>query len=523
MNPWPHQLFGVSSTLAAIARGERRVLLTSPTGGGKTWMVQQLARHFLERGKRVVLYSNRKFLIEQLGNDLANAGMTHGCRAAGSEDLEGHPFQIASMATENSRVLKRKQMDLHAAGPGDLALIDEGHLHNNATGREIIRRHVAGGAAVVLVTATPVGMAEVADVLIQAGITSELRACGALVPALHYAPDEPDLRKLKAAREGDDLSERQQREAIMRPGIFGRIWKAFETFNPAHKPTMVFGPDVHGSLWIVEQFVKKGVPAAHVDGEHIWKDGRLWPTCETLREEVRDASRSGDLVVVSNRFVLREGANWPWLAHGVFATVFGSIQSYLQAGGRLLRSHPGLQHVTIQDHGGNWWRHGSLNADREWRLDYTAAVVSGLRADRLRNNPARQPFRCPRCERVWTSGRICHPVHGGCGFELPPAVKLSRPVVAMDGTLKEMTGDIFKPRRISMRPDGPAKWERMYWRSRTAKGSRTFRAAMALFAQENYWQWPDPSWPFMPTEEIDFFRLVGDVPVERLVPQEAHA
>ena len=51
---------------------------------------------------------------------------------------------------------------------------------------------------------------------------------------------------------------------------------------------------------------------------------------------------------------------------------------------------------------------------------------------------------------------------------------------------------------------------------RTEKGSRTFRAAMALFAQENNWGWPDPTWPLMPRAERDFFKLVKEVPRENL-------
>ena len=59
-------------------------------------------------------------------------------------------------------------------------------------------------------------------------------------------------------------------------------------------------------------------------------------------------------------------------------------------------------------------------------------------------------------------------------------------------------------------------WEKMYFRSRTKKGERTFRAAMALFARENYFQWPDPTWRFMPKREIDKYRLVSEVPREHL-------
>ena len=80
-----------------------------------------------------------------------------------------------------------------------------------------------------------------------------------------------------------------------------------------------------------------------------------------------------------------------------------------------------------------------------------------------------------------------------------------------------MVGDIFTPRRIYQKPNGEKLWEKMYYRSKTEKGQRTFLAAFALFAQENYFQWPDPTWRFMPKKEMDKYRLVKDVPMEDLI------
>jgi hypothetical protein len=142
-------------------------------------------------------------------------------------------------------------------------------------------------------------------------------------------------------------------------------------------------------------------------------------------------------------------------------------------------------------------------------------MVYSLRADRQRKlPPEKKPRCCPQCRQVMNR-RVCL-----CGYEFPPG-KPSRAVVSMAGEVKELTGEPFLPRPISKRKDGPARWERMYFRSRSAKGRRTFAAAMALFASENNWQWPDPSWPFMPKDEYDVYWLVEDVPADRLVPKEA--
>ena len=439
MTRWPHQVTGVREVIEALNDNVRRVLLTSPTGGGKTRMMFDLADEFTARELGVVLYTNRRMLVDQASRVLEAAGMGHGIRAAGHETHQSELFQVSSIQTENSRVTKRGSWSLHDA---KLVLIDEAHLQTGPTVQTLIVKHLEAGACVVGVTATPIGLGEYYDKLIIAGTSSQLRACGAIVPAMHYGPDEPDLKawKKKAKIVGDvqtaELTEPQVRKAMMTPGIFGRVFEWFNKLNPERKPTILFAPGVAESLWFAEQFVKAGITAAHIDGQDVWVNGKLYSTSPEAREDVLNGSRSRSITVLCNRFVLREGIDAPWLSHGIFATIFGSLQSYLQSGGRLLRSFPGLKSVNIQDHGGNWWRHGSLNADRNWRLDDTAVRLAGQRADRMRNKEEREPCRCPQC------GQIINKRQCSCGWL---ATKRSRYVVQSNGTLKQMTGDVFRP------------------------------------------------------------------------------
>ena len=504
MKRWPHQEHAVQETLRLLAEGEQRICITSPTGGGKTVIACDLIERFLEDELPTVLYTNRRILIEQTSRVLETAGLSHGLRAAGhgkSENL----LQVSMIQTEQSRLRRDIGWELHDA---QRVIVDEAHLHKSDSICKIIAAHVAAGAVVIGLTATPIEIGHVYHRLVIAGMNSELRACGALVPAIHYGPEEPDLKGIKVPL-GEDLTEKQIVKAMMRPKLFGRVSEWFSRINPERRPTILFAPGVRESVWFAEQFCKIGVPAAHIDGDEVWINGEWQRSKQEVREHLAELSRSGSIVVICNRFVLREGVDYPWLAHGIFATVFGSLQSYLQSGGRLLRSYPGMDCVTIQDHGGNWWRHGSLNADRTWELTLPPAAYVGLRAERMRQKLDREPWRCPQCAQIMVS-RACE-----CGFEIKG--KRSRPVVTEQGELIEYQGDIFTPRRVSKRPDGPAKWKKMYWRSRTAKGKRTFAAAEALFAAENNSQWPDRHWPLMPKDPLDFYRKVADVPMDRLI------
>ncbi len=159
-----------------------------------------------------------------------------------------------------------------------------------------------------------------------------------------------------------------------------------------------------------------------------------------------------------------------------------------------------------------WHRFGSLNADREWFLDLTANMATGMRQERIREKQELEPMRCPKCARILVAGRCL-----GCGYECVGKAK-SRPVIQSDGTLKEVKGDIFRARRIMHGPDAAKLWERMYHRARSKKWNATFRQAETMFASENGWQYPPRDLPLMPKDPYDWFRRVSDVPAHALIP-----
>jgi hypothetical protein len=221
------------------------------------------------------------------------------------------------------------------------------------------------------------------------------------------------------------------------------------------------------------------------------------------------------------------------------------LQTYLQAGGRLLRRGNHDRPVTIQDHGGNWWMHGSLNADRDWHLYDTPATVTGGRIERMKQKRCRRCFQvnpglpycptcnlptdlsptsCPQC-RIIVLGRRCTE----CGWERPKGFT-SRMVVQEDGELREYRGDIFEPERIDKRgADGVKAWTGYYFKALRGKSGQTFEQAKALYAKDHHWQYPNPVWPYMPRDPADLFRRVRDVPRAFLIrpdefqPQEESA
>jgi DNA repair protein RadD len=521
MVPRLHQERGVADVLSAIEDGCRRVCLTSPTGGGKSLMMMMLVRWALAKDWRVGIYTNRNLLREQLSTGLSEAGIRHGIRAAGRGVDRRQDVQISSIQTEDSRVYKRSATTGWTLHNAKLALFDEAHLMKGKTAERVMADHLEAGAVIIGFTATPLDIGHLYDRLIVAGTVPELVKAGVLVRATHYGPDEPDTRKLKRTKTGE-YREKDVRKAIMTPTIFGRVIEHWRKLNPNRRPSILFAPGVGESLWFMQQFIAEGVSAAHIDGKEIWIDGKAHARDdEGAAKALREGSRSGAIEVVCNRFVMREGIDYPWLEVGIFATIFGSLQSFVQSGGRLLRASPetGKTQAVIIDHGGNWWRHGSLNVSRTWELGESAYVRSELREDRLREKKEREPVVCPNCLRVrmpGADGNRCP----YCGHEVGRKFRM---VVQQDGRLQPFHGDVFRPKRVEMRADTAEKWKRMYFRAR--RSGMTFRQAEALYYLENYY-YPPRDLHYMPRHDIDWFSAVPDVPHARLtayeIPQKVH-
>lgn len=502
---WPHQQRGVTDTISAIEGGARRLVLTAPCGAGKTRIMTTLINWANDNNMPVALYTVRKMLFQQTAQVLRDNGIEFGCRASGHKPALLKDVQLCMTQSELSAVLKKEKREIHHA---KLVLIDELHMQGGGAMQEFINRHVDTGAAVVGFTATPLDLEGQWDSLVQAGTNSELRECGAHAIAYTYCPDVPDLKHIKKYKVGEDLTDAENRTAMMRPGVFGRVFSHWQRLNPERKPTILFGPDVAGSLHFAQEFHSKGVRAAHIDAKQIWVDGQFIESDDENRAWLVDQSERGLLEVLCNRFVLREGIDLPHIAHAIFACVFGSLTTYLQSGGRAIRGHHSLESVVIQDHGGNFLRHGSLNSDRHWELGESSRIITEMRAERMREKPETEPIICPKCNAARLSGPKCH----ACGYEYQ---KRSRTVVQIDGTLQQQDGPLHKPRLIRRKPDTERLWVEMYHRARSKKWDATFRQAEANFFRENYY-YPPRNLPFMPKEPGDWFRKVRDVSRENL-------
>lgn len=517
VNPWPHQVRGVQQVLDLLP-SKQAICLTSPTGGGKTQMMIALVRWANQQRPPwpVALYSNRNLLLEQTGSRLTDHGIDFGMRSAYfSEQLALlRDVQLCSIQTEQSQVLARNNRELHKA---KLVIVDEAHLMKVGGSEEIFRRHLADGAKLVGVTATPLSLGHLYDGLVVAGTNSELRECGALVPALMFAPDELDTSKIKRTVTGEyNLAD--IRRSVWTWAIVGRVIQHYNRYNPDGRPAIGFAPGVPESIGCAKEFYANGIPAAHIDGDEVWVDGEYHKSSREVRHQVIKRWKDGDIRIVWNRFVLREGLDFPWLYHLILATPVGSLMSYIQLVGRVLRkSAETPDTVIVQDHGGSAWRHGSPNTDWDWAnwWDLPMRVVTDGRIDRLREKKEREPITCPRCGLVRRSGNSCPPPPFGCGYEHH---RKSRMILQRDGTLREVHGDIVRARHRRSPPGVQQLWDALYFpssKSKSTHASTFLQLEARFFLEHNFY--PPRTLANMPEDgSIDWYRKARDVPKDRL-------
>lgn len=507
MSLWPHQDRGLNELDEAIAAGETKICVTSPTGGGKSRMMFE----WIKRGGRsTAIYTDRRMLCEQLSENMTAHGISHGIIASGFEPSIAD-IQLCMAQTMVSKCVNGLSMVPNV----ERCIWDEAHKMGGATLLALREQHWR--AIDVAFTATPLGIGHIYEKLIIAGTNSELRECGALVPAFHYGPDEPDVKWVGTVKVDDGecgIPTKKRQEFAHR--VFGRVVENYLEINSDRRPTVLFAPGVAESIWFAQELCKNGIPAAHIDGENVWLDGELHQKDRDVIEGVKEMLADGTLSVVCNRFVLREGIDWPFVSHGIFATVFGSLTSYLQAGGRFLRGCQsiGKTRCTIQDHGGNWHRHGSLNSDRVWELGWDDKIVAGMREKRLREKKELEPIVCPKCHAVRLSGPKCF----SCGHQHNSKVRL---VLQQNGSLKEMSGDIYRARRTAKKTEDLEKaWTS---RVRAVRNSQketvrnmTFAQLEVAFARDHKWAYPPHDMASMPTCDGDWFLPVRAVAEDRL-------
>lgn len=445
----PYQERGIEECRDHIKSGRRRVILCSPTGGGKTVLAASIIQSARTKFNAKALFvAHRKELIDQAVRQLARWGVTE-VGVIRAEDARSNPLmpvQVASIQT-----LVRREIAFAA----DIVFVDECHRACADSYTKSVFDAYPNAIHIGL-TATPYrsdqkplgrGSGGPYDAIVQAATYMDLQKDGFLSALKCFSVPErmkPDLSGVRTSMGDFNLEELEK--VMVGGALVGGIYERWLELHdiPSRdggkslpRKTVIFATSRAHSMEIVKKFHEEGVKAAHLDGD----------TPEDLREEILAKLDRGDLQVVSNCQILTEGWDQPNVKCVIVARPTKSVTLYRQMN-RIGRpccecGHPPGDHNSdnnkntsactkcgcvdlrlitpvFLDHGANFDRHGRPDEDVLWNIEgppkRTAASKFKL---------------CPKCYAyIPSSARECEHcahvfAHESIKPKLPPEVTIN--------------------------------------------------------------------------------------------------
>ena len=281
-----------------LRAGFTRLLVSGPTGMGKTELAMAMLEAAIAKSSRVSFIADRRSLVNQTSKRFTDAGIAHGVLMGNDTFGVNHATRVESAQTIQSRGLREGT---------DMYVLDEAHEIRP----ELIRLIAESGAVLIGLTATPfpAALAEPLDshlpaderkdgtppryeAMVSTTTTDRLVADGHLCPFDVVAPVAVvDTEGLEI--QGGEFRKAMLKDRIMR--IVGDIvptWKAQlnDRYAGEVQPTIVFGATVDDAEAIQREFRSAGYPARLVSSRENDDDNK-----RTI-----DAFRDGEYDVIVN-------------------------------------------------------------------------------------------------------------------------------------------------------------------------------------------------------------------------------
>lgn len=415
MELYAHQADLVARALKC-AVGQGSVIVCSPTGTGKAYMIADIVRRQRENGCSTMVLTHRIEIFNQTCKLLDDIGLKHQYNEirSGRTDRRGLLVNVAMVGTLLRRIAKRQYSP-------DLLIIDECHHVAAKTWAALVDG--LGSCPRIGFTATPQrldgkGLGRWFDEIARSNSVRWHIDNGFLAPFRHIAPEEGVLNAKKAGvgtKYGDFNAKELADLVDDRVAAVRTIRKYCQ--DPL-KPFIYFGVGIRDSKNVAERLREAGFKCEHIDGDTPYAD----------RRNAVKAFESGHLDGLCNANLFDEGVNVERCEAVVIGRPTKSVTRYLQMIGRAMR-YQGGKTALIVDLCELWQELGLADSPREWTL-------ADKPKDRGGESSSAAMVACDKCKSVLDKRAKKCPF---CGFDME-TLRVSRKVKEVEGKMRDIGG-----------------------------------------------------------------------------------
>lgn len=416
-----HQQKAIDMIERSFEAGHKRVLLAAPCSFGKTIVAAHIMKQCQDEGLRGAFICDRIKLIDQTINAFKTYGVSFGVlQGQHALENENRDIQIVSVQT----LSRRKDVD-----PFDVIIVDECH-----TQYTFLQKYLNNypEAFVIGLSATPYSrkLGDYFTDLLLPITTRELLNQGYLAPVRYFVGRSINTSKIKRKSlktGGTDYDQDELGEAMLNDKtLLGDIVQNW-LLHGEGKQTIAFSPSIKHSKGLVDQFIKAGVTAKHID---------CYMSPEERRKLFRDHN-AGKFKILSNAKLLNTGYDEPSVACLIDCAASHSKINIVQRYGRVMRIADDKPYAIVLDHAKNVHRHGLVEDLVPTRLHQSRHQYN--EDDLVKSKKKKEPSLCPQCGTEMLTYKCSN-----CNYELPkikPMKHTQEMLVEIDNKQLDLFGE----------------------------------------------------------------------------------
>ena len=344
-------------------------MFTIGCGAGKSVIAGNIAKKATDKGNRVLFLVHRLELCEQISDTF---------------------FTLCGVDPElcDIMMIQTARRKLDKIAKPVLIIVDEAHMFNKAYEKVF---SFFSDSFKIGFTATPCrlnqgGLGNLFEDLRTSVSTRWLIEHKYLSNYRYFSFPLIDTSKLHT-RAGEFVQEEVEK-LLENRAVYSGTLKQYQRLTPGKK-TMIYCSSIKASKAIVDEFLKAGITAAHVDGN----------TPKAQREKIVESYRQGKITVVSNVDLFGVGFDDKDIEVTILLRPTQSLALAVQQNMRCMRYKEGKTAI-ILDCCGNVVRHGLPDDDRVWTLESKKKQENTVKIRECPNCYAVYPptmQKCPYC------------------------------------------------------------------------------------------------------------------------------